>query len=374
MKALVYLAPRHMAMQDLDPPAPGPDDVSIRVAYSGICGSELSGYLGMNSLRKPPLVFGHELSGHVAAIGARAAASSGLAPGTAVTANPLVSCGRCEFCVTGRQQLCQSRLLLGASLPGSNAEYVNVPAANVLELPDGIELRDASMTEPAACAVHAVELSGARPGASALVVGAGPIGLFILQVLGVFGVAQRFVSDRNPDRLAMAAAMGCTAVPADEQRAVEAVRQATGGRGVDLAFDAVGSAETRRTCVASTVVGGQVLAVGLHTDLTELPLNTVVRSELSIRGVFAYPVPSFRTALRWLAERRIGLRDGVVVTPLADGAPWYQRLIDGDAAVKVLLAPEATDAPAAPAASASAAAAASASAAPATVGAAGTGT
>jgi threonine dehydrogenase-like Zn-dependent dehydrogenase len=347
MKALVYLAPRHMAMQDLDPPSPGPDDVSIRVAYSGICGSELSGYLGMNSLRKPPLVFGHELSGHIAELGARAAASSGLTVGTPVTANPLVSCGWCEFCVTGRQQLCQSRLLLGASLPGSNAEYVTVPATSVLALPEGMNLRDASMTEPAACAVHAVELSGAGPGASALVVGAGPIGLFILQVLGLHGVTQRYVSDRNPDRLAMAAAMGCTVVPAGEPRAVEAMHQATGGRGVDLAFDAVGSAETRRICLASTASGGQVLAVGLHTDLTELPLNTVVRAELSVRGVFAYPISSFRTALRWLAEQRIGLRDGVVVAPLPDGPPWYQRLIDGAAAVKVLLTPGPADDPAA---------------------------
>jgi threonine dehydrogenase-like Zn-dependent dehydrogenase len=339
MKALVYLAPRHMAMQDLDPPEAGPDDVSIRVAYSGICGSELSGYLGMNSLRKPPLVFGHELSGHVAALGARAAASSGLTAGAPVTANPLVSCGGCEFCVTGRQHLCQSRLLLGASLPGSNAEYVSVPAASVLALPQGMDLRDACLAEPAACAVHAVELSGARPGASALVVGAGPIGLFILQVLGLYGIARRYVSDRNRARLAMATAMGCTAVPSDDPRTVETVRQATGGRGVDLAFDAVGSAETRRACLAATVAGGQVIAVGLHTDLTELPVNTVIRAELSIRGVFAYPVSSFRTALQWLAERRIGLRDGVVVAPLPEGPGWYQRLIDGDAVAKVLLSP-----------------------------------
>lgn len=344
MKALVYLAPRHMAIQDLEAPETGPDDVSIRVAYSGICGSELSGYLGMNSLRKPPLVFGHELSGHVAALGTRVAASSGLTVGTPVTANPLVSCGRCEFCVSARQHLCSSRLLLGASLPGSNAEYVSVPAASVLALPAGMDLRDASMVEPAACAVHAVELSVARPGASALVVGAGPIGLFILQVLGLYGVKQRYVSDRNPARLAMATAMGCTAVPPDAPQAVEAVRQATKGRGVDLAFDAVGSVQTRQTCLEATVVGGQFLAVGLHSDLTELPVNTIIRAELSIRGVFAYPVSSFRTALQWLAERKIGLRDGVVVAPLPDGAGWYQRLIDGDAAAKVLLNPGSVEA------------------------------
>lgn len=338
MKALVYLAPRQMALQDLEVPEPGQGDVLIRVAYSGICGSELSGYLGTNSLRRPPLVFGHELSGHVVALG-DGAASGDLTLGAPVTVNPLVTCGACEFCVSGRQHLCQGRLLLGASLPGSNAEYVSVPAASVLPLPEGMDLRDASMAEPAACAVHAVERSDARPGMSALVAGAGPIGLFILQVLGAHGVTQRYVSDRNPARLAMATAMGCVAVPSDDMRTAGAVREATGGRGVDLTFDAVGSAETRRTCLSATVAGGQVMAVGLHSDLTELPVNTVIRSELSIRGVFAYPVSSFRTALQWLAERRIGLREGVVIAALSDGPTWYQRLVDGDAAAKVLLSP-----------------------------------
>jgi threonine dehydrogenase-like Zn-dependent dehydrogenase len=338
MKALVYLAPRHMELEDVAAPQPGPGGVLIRVVYSGICGSELSGYLGTNSLRKPPLVFGHELSGHVVALG-EGAASSGLTVGAAVTVNPLVTCGACEFCVSGRQHLCQRRLLLGASLPGSNAEYISVPAASVLPLPAGMDLRDASMTEPAACAVHAVELSGARPGMSAFVVGAGPIGLFILQVLGAHGVTRRYVTDRNPARLALATAMGCVAVPADDLLTVEAVRQATDGRGVDLSFDAVGTAQTRRSCLSATAVGGQVMAVGLHSDLTELPVNTLVRSELSIRGVFAYPVSSFRTALHWLAEGRIGLRDGIVVAPLSEGPDWYQRLVDGDAAAKVLLSP-----------------------------------
>src|ERR1700683_3867135 len=141
MKALVYLAPRRMEMQDLDPPGVGPDEVAIRVTYSGICGSELSGYLGMNSLRKPPLVFGHELSGHIAAAAPRRAEAGGLTVDTRVTAKPLVSCGRCEFCVTGRQQLCERRLLLGASLPGRNAGYVNVAAGEVVGLAEGMGLR-----------------------------------------------------------------------------------------------------------------------------------------------------------------------------------------------------------------------------------------
>jgi 2-desacetyl-2-hydroxyethyl bacteriochlorophyllide A dehydrogenase len=338
MKALVYEAPKQMMLRELDVPAIGPDDVLIRVAYSGICGSELSGYLGTNSLRTPPLVFGHELAGHVAAVGEVAAATRYLAVGDAVTVNPLVSCGACNFCAGGRQQLCARRQLLGAHRPGCNAEFVVAPARCVLPVPSGLDLRDAAMAEPAACAVHAVELSGARPDMSALVVGAGTIGLFITQVLREFGLSQIFVAERNPDRLALAVASGGTALDPHADLAA-AVRTATADLGVDLAFDAVGSEATRQACLSSAANGGQVIAVGLHTDATSLPLNTLVRSELTIRGVFAYPASSFRTALHWLAEHRIGLRDGVVVAPLSEGDSWYQRLIDGAAAVKVLLDP-----------------------------------
>jgi threonine dehydrogenase-like Zn-dependent dehydrogenase len=326
-----------MTLREQAIPAIAGDDVLIRVAYSGICGSELSGYLGTNSLRTPPLVFGHELAGHIEAIADAAAEAFGLTVGLPVTVNPLVTCGRCAFCVSGRQQLCARRQLLGAHLPGSNAEFVVAPARCVLALPAGLDLRDAAMVEPAACAVHAVELSGARPGMSALVVGAGPIGLFIAQVLREFGLRQIFVAERNPDRLALAVEWGFVGLDAPDLAV--AVREATAGLGVDLAFDAVGSEVTRQACLVSVASGGQVMAVGLHIDLTSLPMNTLVRSEVSIRGVFAYPVASFRTALQWLAEHRIGLRSGVVVAPLSEGDSWYQRLIDGDAAVKVLLDP-----------------------------------
>ncbi|MGB0113924.1 MAG: alcohol dehydrogenase catalytic domain-containing protein, partial [Ilumatobacteraceae bacterium] len=209
MQALVYEAPEVMEMRELSTPTPGANDVMIAVAYSGICGSELSGFLGQSSIRTPPLVFGHEVSGHIAAVGADVPASAGLTVGDEVTANPLVSCGNCDFCHRGRHQLCPKRLLLGASLPGANAEYVVVPATAVLKVPDGMPLARAAMVEPVAFALRAVEVSGARPSDSALVIGAGAIGLFILQVLAASGVATRYVVERNPARLAAAEAMGC---------------------------------------------------------------------------------------------------------------------------------------------------------------------
>lgn len=344
MEALVYEAPRVMTMRDLDRPKPGPGDVLIRVAYSGICGSELSGFLGTNSLRRPPLVFGHEVSGWVEELGSELApADRGLAEGMRVTANPLASCGRCLDCLGGEQQRCASRSLLGAHVPGSNAQYVVVPARSVLPLPESMELTDAAMIEPAACAVRAVRISGAGPTSRALVVGAGPIGLFLLQVLEQAGVEERYVVDLNEDRLAMAVSGGALGLSEADVAAAgsvaEAVRGLTGGRGVDLAFDAVGSAATRQTCLAAAAVGGQVVLVGLHSDETSLPLNTVVRSETRLTGVFAYNELDFRTALAWFEQGRLGLVEGLVVAPLSAGAEWFARLVAGDPAAKVLLEP-----------------------------------
>jgi 2-desacetyl-2-hydroxyethyl bacteriochlorophyllide A dehydrogenase len=338
MKALVYEAPRVMSLHEVDRPEPGSGEVLLRVAYSGICGSELSGFLGQNSLRTPPLVFGHELSGVVEELGPRGD-TAGTELGSRVTVNPLISCGHCNFCVTGRHQMCPGRLLLGASLPGSNAEFVVVPARSLERVPDDLHLRDASMAEPAACAVHAVSLSRIDPASSALVVGAGPIGLFLIQVLIAHGVTRVLVADRNPERRRLAAELGAVVVRDGEDDLPLDVRELTDGAGVEAAFDAAGTKETRRNCLAATASGGKVMLIGLHTDETSLPLNSLIRNEISAQGVFAYTPAAFRTALAWLGQGRLGLRSGVVETELENGPEWYQRLVDGDPAAKVLLRP-----------------------------------
>jgi threonine dehydrogenase-like Zn-dependent dehydrogenase len=337
MRALVYEAPEVMNLRELDLPVPGPDEALLRVSYSGICGSELSGYLGQNSLRTPPLVFGHELAGVVEKVGPDSRET--VEAGARVTVNPLVSCGRCTYCVNARQHLCRRRRLLGASLPGSNAEYVAVPIRAIEPVPDGLSLRDASMAEPAACAVHAVTLSGIRPSDSALVVGAGPIGLFLIQVLRAHGVKEVLATDRNPQRRRMAADAGAVLVRHTGDFLAD-VTQLTGGAGVAVSFDAAGTEATRRNCLASTAPGGTVMFIGLHVDETRLRVNALIRDEIAARGVFAYSPADFRTALAWLAEGRLTLRDGVVEAALEDGQKWYRRLINGDPTAKVLLRPD----------------------------------
>ncbi|MBM7564027.1 zinc-dependent alcohol dehydrogenase [Paenibacillus sacheonensis] len=341
MQALVYEGPETMNMREVETPAPGADELLVAVAYSGICGSELSGFLGHNALRKPPMIFGHEFAGTIASMGADAAASGQWTVGQRVTANPLVTCGRCEKCASGRQQLCGSRKLLSAALPGSNAQYVAIPADFVLPVPDSVTLQQAAMTEPAACAIRAAELASPKPSDRVLILGMGPIGLLALQAVLQYGVRDVIAVDMNEERLAIARKLGAahTVHPASTDTLGE-VKRLTAGAGVDIAIDAVGASLTRGQCVLACTSGGRVVFTGLHEEQSSLPVNASIRSEIAMTGSFAYSDSNFRLALRWIEEGRIGLADGVVEVPLSEGAAWYKRLIASPGSLsKVLLVP-----------------------------------
>jgi threonine dehydrogenase-like Zn-dependent dehydrogenase len=338
MKALVYEGPREMNVREVDVPTVEPDEVLIRVAYSGICGSELSGYLGQNALRRPPLIFGHEFSGTIAELGEQATSMQELSVGQRVTANPLISCGRCEKCLGGRQQLCGRRKLLSASLPGSNAEYVKVSARFVYPLPENVSLEQGALVEPMACAVRAAELASVQPSHTVLVTGVGPIGLFIVQAVKIHGVRRIIAVDLNKDRLEMARRLGATTISPEEADTVEEVSRITDGKGVDIAVDAVGVGATRNQCVQSVTSGGRVIFEGLHEAESNLPINTMIRNEVTCIGSFAYSSLNFGTALQWLAEGRIGLEGGMIESPLEEGAKWFERLLGNQGNVsKVLL-------------------------------------
>lgn len=332
MKALVYEGPHSMPLRDVPVPGIQPDQALVRVAYSGICGSELSGFEGKNELRKPPLIMGHEFSGTVEQVGDEAARAFGIRIGQLVTVNPLVSCGRCNHCLSGQQQVCSNRKLHSASLPGSNAQFIAVRADSVYPLPDNLPLSTAALTEPAACAVHCAAVAAPRPHETGLVVGAGPIGILIIQALKYSGLEAVYCAELNPERLAMAEASG--AVPVDLGR--DDFRQV-----VDIAVDAVGSGATRRACVAATRSGGRVIWVGLHEPATELPINDLIRREITAYGSFAYTPLDFARALKALGEGRLGLDERWMrVEPLANGSACFEELISGSAASKILLRPE----------------------------------
>jgi 2-desacetyl-2-hydroxyethyl bacteriochlorophyllide A dehydrogenase len=335
MKALVYEGPRTMNVREVNVPAPGEDEVLIRVVRAGICGSELSGYLGHNSLRKPPLVMGHEFSGVIEQVGSR---MDGFRAGDRVTVNPLVSCGHCRACITGNAQLCAERKLLGAHLPGAFAEYVTAAGKNVHRLPDSLGFDDAAMTEPYAVALHICRKLAITPVDRLVIVGAGPIGLLTLLVAREFGAKDIVVTDLNAERLEIVRDLG-------------GIGQSTppDAGAFDAAVDAVGLTVTRNQCIAALVPGGRIMFSGLHEADSSLPINTVIRSEISMYGAFAYNHDDFKIALDWLASKREGtpgsapggkradLLPWTIHAPLEEGAACFDKLIGNPGKVAKIL-------------------------------------
>src|SRR5580704_15463859 len=197
MKTLLLSKYNHLEITDLPKPTPLPDEVLIEVAACGICGSDVHGYDGSSGRRIPPIVMGHEAAGRIAAVGPGV---TGLTEGDRVTFDSTIYCGDCEYCKRGEVNLCDHRQVLGVSCgdysrAGAFAEFVAVPARVVYKLPESISFAEAAMLEAVAVAIHAVSLAEISAQSTALVVGAGTIGVLILQALRAAGCKRVFVSD-----------------------------------------------------------------------------------------------------------------------------------------------------------------------------------
>ena len=341
MKALIWEAARTMTMREEREPQAPADEILVKVGHAGICGSELSGYLGHNALRVPPLIMGHEFAGEIVALGPMVKT---LRPDLKmlglVTVNPLWYCGDCRNCRAGFTQLCSNRKLLGAHRPGAFAEYISVPARLALPLPEGMDSRIGALTEPVGCAVRIAELAGDVAGQDCLIIGAGPIGLLSLQMLRMNGAERIFIAEIDSARLAMGEALGGVAIQPKDADTVGTVLDATDGDGVAVAVDAVGSALTREQCVSATRPRGSLILSGLHEESSMMPVANMIRREIKAYGSFAYTAANFAAALELLGEGSIRLDPWIIEAPLEEGGMWFDRLIEAPGDVsKVLLVP-----------------------------------
>jgi threonine dehydrogenase-like Zn-dependent dehydrogenase len=326
MKALVWHGPRRMSVDDIPEPEPKADEGVVRSEAAGICGSEVEGYLGKMSNRVPPLVMGHEFAGTVTAVG-RGVDQSWL--GKRVAVNPIVGCGHCRYCVRGDRNLCPDRFLIGIGAPGGFASAAAVPERCLFELPAAMDARLGALVEPLANGVHAIR-SGAPKGAtSAVVIGAGTIGLACMQAALIHGLELVTVLERHPTRREHALRLGAHEAFAsgDELKP-----------GVDLVIDAVGSDATRRLAVELLNPAGTAILIGLQDDQTALSWHRVIRGNHTVKGVFGYSDADFQQALEWLAEGRAGIGDLKGILPLDEGPAAFATLAEGPTAdIKVFL-------------------------------------
>src|SRR5258708_3448028 len=239
MKALLLPPYNHLELAALPVPTPASDEVLIRVAACGICGSDVHGYDGSSGRRIPPLIMGHEAAGTVVSTGAGV---NRFHPGDRVTFDSTICCGECPYCLRGEINLCDRRQVVGVSCgeyrrDGAFAEYVAVPERIVYLIPDALSFPEAAMLEPVSVALHAVAVSKLRGGETALVLGAGMIGLLTMQAARAAGCSRVFVADIDPTRLELAGRMGATEViPHSGAAFLRGCMRLTEGTGVDIAF------------------------------------------------------------------------------------------------------------------------------------------
>jgi len=329
MNALVLSQYRQLTVEDLPIPGCGPHDVLVQVAACGICGSDVHGYDGSSGRRIPPIVMGHEAAGIVAAVGS---AVTSISPGDRVTFDSTVYCASCEFCLRGEINLCENRQVVGVSCgeyqrPGAFAEYIAVPEYIVYRLPASLSFADAAMVEAVSVALHAVKLSPIGGGETALVVGAGMIGLLILQAAREAGCPRIFVADVDATRLKLAATLGADeTLHASGGDLVREILRLTGGRGVDVAFEAVGRDETVTTAIDCVRKGGTVTLVGNIAPQVSVPLQKIVTRQIRLQGSCA-SAGEYPEAMELVASGRIKVAPLIsAVAPLRDGPAWFERL------------------------------------------------
>jgi 2-desacetyl-2-hydroxyethyl bacteriochlorophyllide A dehydrogenase len=314
MRALVYTAPGQLEMQEQPRPSALAGDEEIAIQVAGVCGSDISGFLGHSALRKPPLVLGHEL------VGCRR-------DGRRVVANPLVSCGHCNACISGAQNLCDSWKLLGlGTTPGTFAEYVTLPSAQVYEMPDSLTSEQAILAEPLANIVHMLRSVAPPPFFRFAIVGAGTMGALALLASLRIGVRDVLAVDVNDERLAIMRQLGACAVVNVSGAEHAEPANSHAGRGYDVVLDASGSAAARQMAFDLCRPGGQVVLLGMSTQRSEVNFVTSIRKEHRVVMSFAYTPADFRRSLDLLIAGEINLTPWTVRMPLERGQEAMERM------------------------------------------------
>jgi L-iditol 2-dehydrogenase len=343
MKALVLKNYKQFAYEEAPTPEPGPDEVLIAVKACGICGSDVHGMDGSTGRRRPPIIMGHEAAGVISRVGP---AVTGWAPGDRVTFDSTIYCGQCEFCRRGQINLCDHRRVLGVSCeeyrqPGAFAEFVTVPQRILYRLPAGLSFEHAALVEPFAIALHAVGRCPPRLNDTVVVVGAGMIGLALVQALSQTGCGQLLTVDVAAERLAVAAQCGATrTINSATENALEVISALTQGRGADLAFEAVGLTPTVDLALRGLRKGGAATLVGNVAPKIDFPLQAAVTRELTLHGSCA-SCGEYPACLDMLARGALQAAPLLSATaPLAEGATWFDRLYRKEPGLlKVVLTP-----------------------------------
>lgn len=340
MKALVYHGKEDIRYEDVETPQPKKGEVLIKVKAVSICGSDLAGFRGINPMRVPPLIMGHEFAGEVAQLG-EGVTNARVGDKVGVITN--LFCGTCAACKAGLTNICDNRLIIGTTMKagsynGAMADFVVAPAAKLFQLSGKKSYSEYALLEPLSTSLRATKLAGDLHGKTVTVIGCGPIGLLAIMCIKLFGARSIVAVDVLDARLEMAKNCGATHTLNSKEDLNAYTRKLTDEAGVDVVFDAVGSASTVNLGVDIVRLGGKVVWIGLVQPQIEFEYKHAVVKEIVFQGVYLY-VTEMEEGLKLLEEGKLDL--GKIITSeyqMSEGPHIFKELISGNARdIKVIL-------------------------------------
>jgi len=338
----MLFGPGDLRVVDLPEPEVGDHEVKVRVIACGICGSDLQLFRGRGGAHPAtggPIVLGHEVCGEIVDTGAGV---DGVEVGTSVAIDPSLPCGRCYDCQHGQGNICRYVAFIGtdARHQGGLAEYVVAPAANIHRLAAGTEPTRGALVEPLTVAHHAIGRARVEPGAQVAVVGAGPIGIGLIGLLLDRGVGQLFVVEPSPHRRRQLSDLDTVvAIDPSATDAVRGVRSLTAGRGVDVSFDAAGTAQAIQAAQKMTARGGTIVAVALHDPDPPIDVNRLIFTEQVLTGAIAYSPGEFADMTRGIGQHGSMLASSAHTISLDAVVEEGFRALELQQRMKVLVTP-----------------------------------
>ncbi|MCR4425219.1 MAG: zinc-binding dehydrogenase [Firmicutes bacterium] len=343
MKAVVYHGPMDLKVEEVDCPKLGPGDALLKVSACGVCGTDVKTYRRGHHMFTPPCILGHEAVGRIVEMRPALSESSGVNPdvglGDEVAVAPYVPCYSCDLCRHGRQELCMNK----DWIEGAFAEYIRVPSGVIrkgtFKLPNGIDRNEACLTEPLACCINAVTDAGVQLGDTVLVIGAGPMGLLILELCKSVGVARVLVSEPNAWRREEARRRGALVIDPSEADVKKWARESTAGDGPDVAFVCVGAVDAVDTGMEAVRQGGVVNVFGGLPGDAQLTVDAkrLHYDEITIMGSFGFAPHHFETALAMIAAGRINVKGIITHVFKIEGAKTAFNAAEAGETLKVVL-------------------------------------
>ena len=343
MKALILKEYNKFEYSDIAIPKIKENEVLIKVKACGICGSDIYGMDGSTGRRIPPIIMGHEASGIISEIGKNVKKWK---IGNKVTFDSTIYCGNCYYCLQGHFNLCENRRVIGVSCNeysqnGAFAEFIAVPENILYKLPDNITFEEASMIEALSVAYHAVKRISFDNNNIPVVIGAGMIGILIIQILKFFGYKNIIAIDINDEKLEYAEKFGANFIfNFQKDKIKEKIFKITHNRGADLVFEAVGISSTINIAIDILKKGAALICIGNLCSKIEIPLQTIVKKELTIYGSCCsngeYP-----TCIDMIIQKKVDVKSFIsAVIPLSEGVKWFKKLYNHKSGLfKVILKP-----------------------------------